>query len=146
MVVREFRRDDQTAWRRLWADYLRFYDADVADDVTEATIARLLDPGSSVIGRVAEQERQVVGFTTTIIHAGTWSKAPVAYLEDLFVDPAARRGGTGRALMNDIVALGRSLGWSRIYWHTRSDNRTARALYDTFTTADDFVRYRLPLS
>ena len=32
--------------------------------------------------------------------------------------------------------------WSRLYWHTRSDN-PARRLYDEFVKADDFVRHRM---
>ncbi|MFP3617112.1 GNAT family N-acetyltransferase, partial [Paraburkholderia sp. SIMBA_050] len=52
--------------------------------------------------------------------------------------------GVGRRLIEDLVALGRARGWSRLYWHTRRDN-PARKLYDTFVQADDFVRYQLAL-
>ena len=41
--------------------------------------------------------------------------------------------------------LGRERGWSRLYWHTRASNETARRLYDKFVNADDFVRYRMIL-
>jgi ribosomal protein S18 acetylase RimI-like enzyme len=65
------------------------------------------------------------------------------YLEDLYVDPVVRGHGIGRALIDDLVRLGRDNGWSRIYWHTRQSNEAARRLYDKFAKADDFVRYRL---
>jgi hypothetical protein len=41
--------------------------------------------------------------------------------------------------------LARERGWSRLYWHTRAANATARKLYDKFAKADDFVRYRMIL-
>jgi len=49
----------------------------------------------------------------------------------------------GRALIDDLITLARNKGWSRLYWHTHAGNETARKLYDTYTQADDFVRYRI---
>jgi GNAT superfamily N-acetyltransferase len=99
-----------------------------------------------LIGRVAILDDRVIGFTASVIHEATWSRDPVCYLEDLFVDQSARGKGIGRALIQDLIDLGREHGWSRIYWHTRADNLAARRLYDKFVPADDFVRYRLFLN
>jgi GNAT superfamily N-acetyltransferase len=143
--VRALLASDASAWRRLWSGYNAFYEVDVPDDVTASTLRRLLDPASALLGRVAELDGKVVGFTASVLHDGTWTTAPICYLEDLFVDPEARGGGIGRALVQDLVELGRARGWSHIYWHTRFNNSAARRLYDTFAQADDFVRYRLRL-
>jgi GNAT superfamily N-acetyltransferase len=97
-----------------------------------------------MIGRVAEIDGEIVGFSNSVIHPGTWSTGPACYLEDLFVDPTARGKGIGRALIQDLVDLGKQQGWANLYWHTRHDN-PARKLYDEFVGADDFVRYRLTL-
>jgi GNAT superfamily N-acetyltransferase len=67
------------------------------------------------------------------------------YLEDLFVDPAARGGGVGRALIEDLIALARGQGWQRLYWNTDTSNETARRLYDSFVQDDGHIRYRLVL-
>jgi GNAT superfamily N-acetyltransferase len=56
-----------------------------------------------------------------------------------------RGRGLGRALIEDLIALGRARGWSRLYWHTRQGNATARRVYDRFVKADDFVRYKMLL-
>ena len=80
-----------------------------------------------------------------MLHPTSWTLTPACYLEDLFVDPDMRGNGIGRALIDDLVRLGRDNGWSRIYWHTRQSNEAARRLYDKFAEADDFVRYRLSL-
>lgn len=137
---------DETRWRALWDGYNRFYQATVADDVTSGLWRRLLDPDSGLFCRLAAQDDGlVVGFSICVMHAGTWSLAPVCYLEDLFVDPAARGAGAGAALIQDLIDRGRTDGWRRLYWHTRSDNITARKLYDRFVKADDFVRYDIDM-
>ena len=76
----------------------------------------------------------------------TGEASPIGYLEDLFVAPEARGHGVGRMLLQDLVVLARQNGWPKLYWHTRATNITARRLYDTFTRADDFVRYVVPLA
>jgi GNAT superfamily N-acetyltransferase len=144
IVIREALASDEAGWRRLWSRYNAFYEAEVAPSVTDATWQRVLDSASPLIGRVALREGQCVGFSNSVLHEGTWVVAPVCYLEDLFVDPDCRGQGIGRALIADLVSLGRERGWSQVYWHTRAGN-PARKLYDEFVEADDFVRYRLSL-
>ena len=82
------------------------------------------------------------GFSVSILHDGTWTTAPICYLEDLFVDPEYRGRGFGRLLIQDLVDRAKSRGWSRLYWHTQAAN-PARHLYDEYVAADDFVRYRV---
>ncbi len=154
MTIRAAEATDEPAWRRLWAGYNAFYDADVPEPVTAATWARILDPSVDVLARVAvgdgglagfspSAEGAIVGFSLCVLHPSTWTLAPVCYLEDLFVDPAARGHGLGRALLQDCLDRARAAGWPRLYWHTREDNAAARRLYDGFAAADGFVRYRV---
>jgi ribosomal protein S18 acetylase RimI-like enzyme len=146
VLIRDPRPDDEAAWRRLWSGYVAFYESEVSEAVTAATWQRLLTPGSNMFGRIAEWHEVVAGFTVCVLHPGSWTIAPACYLEDLYVDPDRRGHGIGRALIDDLVRLGRDNGWSRIYWHTRQSNEAARRLYDKFAKADDFVRYRMILS
>jgi GNAT superfamily N-acetyltransferase len=145
-LIRDPTRHDEAVWRRLWNGYVAFYEAKVSDEVTAGTWARLLDSRTGMIGRLAELDGAVVGFTASVLHPGSWTLEPICYLEDLFVDPAARGHGIGKALIDDLVGLGRERGWSRLYWHTQASNQTARRLYDRYVVADDFVRYRLFLT
>ncbi len=144
LVIRDVQASDEIAWLRLWAAYNRFYEATVAPDVTDRTWKRLLDATNPLFCRVAEKSGKVIGFTNNVLHEGTWVAEPICYLEDLFVTPEARGCGVGRALIRDLVDLGRTRHWSRLYWHTR-ENNPARKLYDEFVKADDFVRYRMDL-
>jgi GNAT superfamily N-acetyltransferase len=132
---------DEPRWRELWAGYNAFYEAKVPESITQATWRRILDPAAPILGRVAVVEARVVGFSNSVLHESTWAAGPICYLEDLFVDPAMRGSGVGRMLLQDLAVLARQHGWPTLYWHTRGNNSTARRLYDTFTPADDFVRY-----
>lgn len=146
LLIRDPQPDDEAAWRRLWDGYVEFYESQVSDEATAGTWARLLDPSSDMFCRLAELNGAVVGFTVSVLHPSSWTLTPTCYLEDLFVDPKARGHGLGRALIDDLVSLGRDKGWSRLYWHTKQSNDTARRLYDRYGKADDFVRYRLLLT
>ena len=101
--VRAMEAADAPRWRALWAAYNRFYEASVADHVTEQTLARLLDPGSSLVGRVAVRDGAMIGFSASAIHEATWDTRAVCYLEDLYVDETARGFGAGRALIDQAT-------------------------------------------
>jgi GNAT superfamily N-acetyltransferase len=132
---------DEAAWRQLWRGYCDFYDAQVPDAVTQHTWKRILDPDSRILCIVAEVDGQVYGFANCVVHEATWEIQAVCYLEDLYVTPAARGHGIGRALLEWLRNAMRAEGWARLYWHTRADNAEARRLYDKLTAADDYVRY-----
>ncbi len=141
VVIRSALPSDEAAWLALWRGYCSFYDAQVPDEVTRRTWARILDPDSAIMCIVAEIDGKVYGFAHCVVHENTWESQPVCYLEDLYVLPSARGKGIGTALLDWLRNAMRAEGWSRLYWHTRENNVTARRLYDAFAKADDFVRY-----
>jgi len=108
----------------------------VGDEVTAETWRRCLDTAFPALRCLVAESRasatrgQVVGFATLLEHPGTWSIAPVGYLEDLFVAPEARRQGVADALMRASAETGRQVGWSKLYWRTDRANIGAQALYD----------------
>lgn len=142
--LREVQAGDEQAWRVLWRGYNDFYQTVLPEHITAATWRRILDPASPLFCRVAVIDGTVIGFANCVLHEGTWTAAPICYLEDFFVAPLHRGCGAGRALLQDLVALSTASGWSRLYWHTNTGN-PARKLYDEFVAAGDFVRYRLVL-
>ncbi|MDO9335329.1 MAG: GNAT family N-acetyltransferase [Caulobacter sp.] len=140
--LRDLTAADRPAWTRLWAGYLAFYDADLPDEVSNATFERLLDPAQPMFALVAEQDGRLVGLAHCVLHASTWTLAPYCYLSDLFVDPAARGSGAGRALIEAVYARARALGAARVYWLTHESNTSARALYDKVARNLGFIQYR----
>ncbi|WP_176083577.1 GNAT family N-acetyltransferase [Martelella sp. HB161492] len=146
VTIRDIRPADHAAWLTLWQGYLTFYKVSLPDSVTAMTWARIIDPVCPVFTRVATIDDAVIGFSTCIIHPRTWAVEPACYLEDLYVDETRRGIGAGRALIDDLLAMGRRDRWTCLYWHTNADNATARRLYDHFAPADGFVRYRLAIT
>lgn len=145
MEIRDAQPADEATWQRLWRDYLTFYKVDLPDDITSHTWTRILDPSSRVAMRLAFVDGEMAGFAIHHFHDSTWSMTPDCYLEDLYVDERFRGRGIGRALIDDLIALAKAKGWSRLYWHTDHDNATARKLYDTYAKEDGHVRYRVHL-
>lgn len=145
LTIRDIAETDLAAWSDLWQSYLSFYDVTLTPDITAQTWARFFDHASRMRCRVAELDRQVAGFAIHHWHESSWAKGMDLYLEDLFVAEAARGHGAGRALIEDLQAIGRTCGFSRLYWHTDGGNTTARRLYDSFMPSDGHVRYRLNL-
>ncbi len=141
--IRDALPEDKVDWLKLWNDYLAFYSVDLADDVTDHTWARIVDPTSRVSARLAIVDGQVAGFAIHHFHDSTWVKTPDCYLEDLFIDSSIRGKGIGRALIDDLIAICRDKGWSRLYWHTNEDNERARKLYDSYVESDGHIRYRI---
>lgn len=142
VTIRSIEVRDEARWRELWAGYCRFYEQNLSEEITRHTWARIMDAASPVFAIVAERAGSgVIGMANYILHENTWTLAPVCYLEDLYVDPAARAGGVGRHLIDWLVAQMQAQGWSRLYWNTKENNYRARGLYDKYTARDAFVRY-----
>jgi GNAT superfamily N-acetyltransferase len=146
VTVRDLAPDDEPRWRELWAGYLAFYEHDLDPEVTDVTWRRL-SAGERGLGALVavDDAGRVIGLVHRVVHAGTWSTADRCYLEDLFVDPAARGQGAGRALIEATAARAREEGCDELYWITATDNATARRLYDRVATLSDFVRYEIEL-
>ena len=142
VTIRKIEPRDELRWRALWEGYCRFYEYAVSEAVTRHTWTRILDPASSVHAIVAERAGiGVIGMANYIIHENTWELTPVCYLEDLYVDPAERAAGVGKALIDWLRAQMQAQGRSRLYWNTKENNYRARGLYDKYTPHSGFVRY-----
>ncbi len=142
LAVRDLRAEDRAGWEPLWRGYLDFYGAVVADDVTDLTFRRLLDPAEDMFCIVAEQGGDLIGIVQCVLHRSTWTAAPYCYLQDLFVLPDARDRGAGRALIEAVYARADQVGAARVYWLTHETNATARVLYDAVAVRSGFIQYR----
>ena len=144
-MVRDLAATDKESWLALWRGYITFYGANVPEAVTETTWRRLLDPASPMFSLVAEHRKgEVIGIVNCVLHLNTWTTRQVCYLEDLFVAPAARGKGAGRALIEAVGERMLAGNWFRVYWMTKTDNATARTLYDKITPVTGWVRYDIP--
>lgn len=142
LAVRPLAEADRAAWLPLWQGYLDFYGATLSDAVTARCWARLMDPLIDMHAIGAEADGRLIGICHYVFHPATWTVGPYCYLEDLYVDPAARGRGAGRALIEAVYRAADARDAGRVYWLTQTDNETARRLYDTLATVAPFVQYR----
>src|SRR5512138_1191850 len=133
---------DRERWNELWRGYLEFYRHELPADLTELTWARLLDPAHPFRGLVALDGERAVGIVHFHVHASTWARVGYCYLEDLFVDPACRGLGAGRALIEAVYRAADEQGIERVYWHTEQTNERAQSLYRQVAELTPFVQYR----
>lgn len=136
---------EKEAWLALWRGYLVFYEATLAEEITDLTWRRFHDPAEPVYTLAAYDGGAMVGIVTYIFHRSTWARRQYCYLEDLFVDENQRGKGVARGLIDAVRSAAREQGCERLYWQTREGNKTAQALYDRIATKMDFLQYRMPL-
>jgi GNAT superfamily N-acetyltransferase len=141
--VSALRPEDRARWEILSRGYKAFYETELPDSKYEETWLRLMG-GDGVYGYAARLDGHLVGIAHYLFHASTWTD-DVCYLQDLFVDEAARGKGVARALIEELARKARERGAARLYWTTRHDNATARTLYDKVARHNGFIRYDYPL-
>ena len=97
---------------------------------TEAMIdAALLGAQPSVFCDIAEWDGAPVGFALWFLDFSTFSGRTGIYLEDLFVRPAHRGKGIGKALMMHLARRCAANGWSRLQWAVLDWNAPSIAFY-----------------
>lgn len=144
--IRPLRPEDQADWRRLWTAYLAFYNATVAETVYASSFARLIGTDAQDFhGLIATVDDQPVGLVHYLFHRHGWKVENTCYLQDLYVDPAARGTGLGRKLIEAVYAAADAAGSPSVYWLTQDFNTEARHLYDRIATLTPFVRYNRKL-
>jgi GNAT superfamily N-acetyltransferase len=132
---------DRDDWDRLWRAYLVFYETELAAGVTDDVFDRLV-ADTELHGSIAcDESGTAIGLVHWLTHPSTWSIGTYCYLEDLFVDPAARQGGVGSALIAHVRDWAHRHGCDKVYWLTQQHNTTARRLYDRLATSTGFVHY-----
>jgi GNAT superfamily N-acetyltransferase len=82
-----------------------------------------------VFALVAEDEGDVVGFALWFATYSTWLGRHGLWLEDLYVEPAHRERGHGKALLVALARLCVDRGWGRLEWNVLDWNEPALAFY-----------------
>ena len=99
-------------------------------EATEAMISEALF-GSNVrlFCDIAEWNGEAAGFAVWFINFSTFSGRSGIYLEDLFVRPALRGKGIGKALLSHLAKECVANGWSRLQWSVLDWNTPSIEFY-----------------
>jgi GNAT superfamily N-acetyltransferase len=105
-----------------------------APEEATATAEDLLRDGFSEAPRffveMAELDGRVAGFAFWFFNYSTWQGRPGLYLEDLFVRPAFRGQGIGKALLVYLAQVALDEGCGRFQWQVLDWNRPAIDFYE----------------
>ncbi len=98
---------------------------------TPEDLARhLFGPRSAAEAVVAELDGRLVAFALFFGNFSTFLGKPGLYLEDLYVQPAHRGSGLGKALLKHLGRLAVARGCGRFEWCVLDWNRPAIAFYE----------------
>ena len=101
-------------------------------EATEAMIgAALFGDSPRLFCDIAEWDGKVAGFAVWFINFSTFSGRSGIYLEDLFVRPARRGNGIGKALLSHLAKECVANGWSRLQWAVLDWNTPSIEFYQS---------------
>ncbi len=127
---------------RALAAYEKMEDQVVAD---EALLRRWLFDTPSAEVLIAEWDGKAAGFALFFHNFSTFLGRPGLYLEDLFVNPAYRARGIGKALLARMAAIAVERGWGRMEWWCLDWNTPSIEFYLRLGARpmDEWTTYRL---
>jgi diamine N-acetyltransferase len=97
---------------------------------TEAGIAEALFGANPILFcEIAEWDGRPAGFAVWFFNFPTFAGRPGIYLEDLFVRPAFRGKGIGKALLVHLAKLCVENNWSRLQWSVLDWNTPSIEFY-----------------
>ena len=158
MTVREIRRADVPAVVGLVRELAEYERALASCDLTDDQLtAALFGPAPALFGHVATAgsadgstedstvDGPVVGCALWFRNFSTWRGVHGIYLEDLYVSPAHRGRGLGRALLAALAAVCTEHGFGRLEWSVLDWNTPAVDFYRALGAIpmDDWTTFRL---
>jgi GNAT superfamily N-acetyltransferase len=146
LLIREARPDDVPLLLALFrelAEYERLQDQLQATD--EALERALFSERPAAQALLAERGADAVGYALFYPTFSTFLAIQGVWLEDLFVRPAHRNSGAGRALLAAVAARTRERGGERLEWSALDWNELALGFYRGLGAQrmDEWVTHRL---
>lgn len=142
VTIRPLKAEDRQGWDRLYQGYAEFYKVEQTAEMRDTVFGWLMDSAHGSSGLVAEtSEGKLIGLTHYRPFASPLRAVTNCFLDDLFVDPAARGSGAADALIKGVAEVARRRGWPVVRWITADDNYRARGVYDDIATRTMWITY-----
>lgn len=132
---------DLDAIGALFDAYRQFYKKPADLALARCYISERFERKESVLIIAENETGEIVGFTQLYPAFCSVLAARTFVLYDLFVTPAARGTGAGRALMEAAEAHGRKAGAARLELSTANTNLIGQSLYESCGWERDNVFY-----
>ena len=142
MQIRPVQQQDRSHWEDLFNQYAEFYKTSVPagghDNVWQWIFDQDNDFWCDVL---VDADDHPFGFTQYQLMHRSLGGSMVCYLSDLYVVPAQRGTGAGRALIDHVIQFARDNNIVNVRWLTQDFNYAGRRLYDTYSPKSDFILY-----
>ncbi|WP_420008182.1 N-acetyltransferase family protein [Xanthomonas sacchari] len=138
--------DDAALILRLIRDLARYERAEDAVQTDEAGLrATLFGADARAQALICEADGQPIGYAVYFYNYSTWLGRNGLYLEDLYVDPAHRGVGAGKALLQHLARQAVAEGCGRFEWSVLDWNQPAIDFYEAVgaRAQDEWIVYRL---
>jgi GNAT superfamily N-acetyltransferase len=131
----------------LFDAYRQFYRKPSDPGLARSFLIERFQHNESIIFVAMQQDGSAAGFTQLFPSFSSASAARILILNDLFVNPEARRQKVGSLLLAAAVRYGREVGAVRLTLSTEVTNETAQALYERegWVRQEEFYNYNLTL-
>ena len=125
------------------ADYEKLLDE--AKATPEDFLRELESPNPVIHVLIAEWQGEPAGFALYFFNFSTFVGRPGLYLEDLFVRPAQRSHGIGRALLRALARIAEQRGCGRMEWAVLDWNEPALRFYKSLDARqmNEWIIHRL---
>jgi len=144
ITVQEPEKGDRESWQRLYRGYAEFYGVPMTDEILDIVWRWIFDGEEAFYCLYA---KNAAGEGVGLMHYRPMFSplrgAMAGFLDDLYVEPAARGSGVVNALFDALKVQARKHDWPVIRWITRDNNYRARAVYDCVATRTDWITYEL---
>ena len=125
------------------AVYEKEPDAVIATE--EDIVANLFNPETTTEALICLADEKAVGFAVYFLNFSTWLGRDGLYLEDLYVSPAQRGAGHGKALLKHLAQIAVDRNCGRFEWSVLDWNEPAIRFYEALGARplSEWVGYRL---
>ncbi len=145
-TIRSLNPNERNQWASLFDQYADFYKVTPPSHCKDQVWGWIFDEDEPFWCDLAINEQgQAIGFVQYQLMHRSLSGSKVCYLSDLYVNPAHRKTGTGRALIDHVINFAKNHGIDNVRWLTQNNNSTAKSLYETYVAQSEFVLYSVPV-
>jgi GNAT superfamily N-acetyltransferase len=143
-TVTPFTDGDLDALVPLFDAYRVFYKQPSDPALARGYLARRLGAGEYIGFLARDASGKAIGFALMSQTFSSVGLKRIWLLNDLFVDPAARKSGAGAALMTAVEDFARATGAGRLDLFTARTNTTAQGVYKRagWTEDTDYLRFQ----
>ena len=146
LTIREAAASDAATILRFVRELADYEKAIHEVEATEETVrASIFGEGSVTRALIAERDGAPIGMAVWFLSYSTWQAKNGLYLEDLYVTPAARGTGAGKALLRRLAQIALESGCGRFEWSVLDWNEPSIRVYDAIGAEPqkEWIRYRM---